>query len=74
VALKPSLVVEFGTYCGGATLFFAMVMQEIGQPFRVFSVDINHANLADRVKAHPNIELLCRSSADPVVGDRIQAL
>src|SRR5258708_7653485 len=39
-SLKPSLVIEFGTAFGGSALFFASVMRQIGNRFRVLSVDI----------------------------------
>src|SRR5215468_9899803 len=37
--LKPSLVIEFGTNQGGSALFFSTIMKQIGQPFKVLSVD-----------------------------------
>jgi cephalosporin hydroxylase len=43
--LKPSLVIEFGTCNGGSALFFAGSMRQIGEPFKVLSVDISHNRL-----------------------------
>ncbi len=43
-ALKPSLVIEFGTAYGGSALFWASVIRQTGQPFKVLSVDISHDN------------------------------
>ena len=33
--LKPSLVIEFGTALGGSALFFASIMRQIGNPFKL---------------------------------------
>jgi cephalosporin hydroxylase len=40
--LKPSLVIEFGMAHGGPALFFAHIVWQIGEPFKVLSVDTNH--------------------------------
>ncbi len=63
--LQPSLIVEFGTNRGGSTLFFAMVMRQIGRPFRVLSVDVDQSIVSDAVRRDPAIELLQCSSSDP---------
>ena len=53
--LKPSLVIEFGTAHGGSALFFASVMRQIGEPFKVLSVDINHSRLDPAARCDSDI-------------------
>lgn len=72
--LKPSLIVEFGTYAGGSALFYAHAMASLRDRFRILSVDISGKYLATSAKAHPNIEILIKSSVDPCVIERIRAL
>jgi cephalosporin hydroxylase len=72
---RPSLLVEFGTRFGGSALFFATVLRQLGvDPFRVFSVDVSHKDVADRVRADPCIELMECSSTGPAVAQRIAEL
>jgi cephalosporin hydroxylase len=73
-SLTPSLVVEFGTYCGGSALFFATIMRQIGKPFQVLSVDVNDSLIRDAARTDPNIELMKASSSDPSVANRIKEL
>jgi cephalosporin hydroxylase len=68
-SLRPSLVIEFGTCRGGSALFFASVMRQIGNPFKVVSVDIDHSQTSALTKSDPDIELLNMSSTD----DRVKA-
>jgi cephalosporin hydroxylase len=42
---RPSLIVEFGTWNGGATLFFASLLRELGGRGRVLTVDIDSSRL-----------------------------
>jgi|SRR5579862_316750 len=72
--LKPSLVIEFGTRFGGSALFFAGVMRQIGRRFRVISVDIDAETVSEQTKREPDIELITKSSIDPMVAQRISAL
>ncbi len=72
--LKPSLVIEFGTAFGGSALFFASVMRQIGQPFKVLSVDINIERVDEKAKRDADIELLTMSSTNERVADRIKEL
>ncbi|MFZ1027848.1 MAG: CmcI family methyltransferase [Limnoraphis robusta] len=72
--LKPSLIIEFGTRYGGATLFFAHLLDQIPQTSKVFSVDNDQSCLDDQVKQHPRIELMLSSSTHPVVAQRISML
>ncbi|WP_272937655.1 CmcI family methyltransferase [Mycolicibacterium tusciae] len=70
--LKPALVVEFGTLCGGSAVFFADILR--GQGAKVLSVDITHKNVHDRARQDPDVMLLESSSSAPDVASRIRDL
>jgi len=72
--LKPSLVVEFGTFCGGSALYFANVMRQIGQPFKVLSVDINHGRLDPAARRDSDILFVESSSTVPAIAEQIRRL
>lgn len=74
VERRPSLVIEFGSYRGGSALFFAAVMRQIGQSFRVFSVDINHRHLDPAARADPDIVFIESPSTVPAVAEHITRL
>ncbi|MGH3959148.1 rhamnosyl O-methyltransferase [Mycobacterium sp.] len=74
VERRPSLVIEFGSYAGGSALFFAAVMRQIGQPFRVLSVDSNHEQLDPSAPADPDIAFIESSSTVPAVVEHITRL
>jgi cephalosporin hydroxylase len=67
-------VVEFGTRFGGSALFFAAVMRQIGNRFKLLSVDIDEASVSERTRRDADIELLNKSSLDSNVGTRIADL
>jgi cephalosporin hydroxylase len=73
-SLKPSLVIEFGTRYGGSALFFAAVMRQIGNRFKLLSVDIDAETVSEQTRHDPDIELLVMSSLDTRVGERIATL
>jgi cephalosporin hydroxylase len=73
-SLRPSLVIEFGTRYGGSALFFAAVMRQIGNRFKLLSVDIDAGTVSEQTRRDPDIELLTMSSSDRKVGERIRAL
>ncbi|MCK0173990.1 rhamnosyl O-methyltransferase [Mycolicibacterium sp. F2034L] len=72
--LKPSLVIEFGTFCGGSALFFANAMRQIGRPFKLVSVDIDHGRLAAAARQDPDVLFVKSSSADASVAELITSL
>jgi cephalosporin hydroxylase len=74
VSLQPSVVIEFGTWHGGSALFFSSVMQQIGRPYVVVSVDITASRISKKTKSDPNIHLLTVSSASPEVGQSVRTL
>ena len=73
-ALKPSLVVEFGTRFGGSALYFAAVMRQIGQRFKLLTVDIDADTVSAQTRQDPDVEVMTMSSTDPRVAERIAAL
>ncbi|CAN5253714.1 rhamnosyl O-methyltransferase [soil metagenome] len=73
-AVKPSLIIEFGTAFGGSALFWTSVMRQIGEPFRVLSVDISHALLRPEARQDPDVEFVESSSTLPTIATRIQQL
>ena len=72
--LRPSLVVEFGTCFGGSALFFASVMRQSGQPFKVLSVDISHKALDPVARRDADILFLKSPSTVLTVAEHIQHL
>jgi cephalosporin hydroxylase len=72
--LKPSLVIEFGSAHGGSALFFASVMRQIGQPFKVLSVDVNHGRLDPAARCDSDILFVESRSTVPAIAEHIQRL
>ena len=72
--LKPSLVIEFGTRYGGSAVFFASVMRLVGQPFKVFTVDISFNVLDPAARRDPDILFVESSSTVPAIAEQIQQL
>jgi cephalosporin hydroxylase len=56
--IRPDLIVETGTHHGGSALFFASILDLIGQG-QVISIDLNRAN---NLPHHPRITYLVGSS------------
>lgn len=74
VELKPSLVIEFGSYRGASAMFYANVMRQIGKPFKVLSVDIRQAAVEGPARADPDILFIESSSPAPAVAEKIREL
>jgi cephalosporin hydroxylase len=72
--LKPSLIIEFGSNRGGSALFFSHIMQRMGQPYKVLSVDISHKALDPVVHDDPNILFVESSSTTPAIAEQIEQL
>lgn len=72
--VKPSLLIEFGTAFGGSALFWTSVMRQIGEPFKVLSVDISHALLKPEARRDPDVEFVESSSTAPEIAKRIESL
>jgi cephalosporin hydroxylase len=73
-ALKPSVVVEFGTSFGGSTLFFSTIQKMVSPVSRVFTVDPAPHMIVPQVRDNPHIECMAASSTEPRVAARIQQL
>jgi cephalosporin hydroxylase len=73
VSLEPSVVVEFGTWQGGSALFFSSVMQQIGRPYVIVSVDINASRISEKAKSDPNIRFMTMTSASPELRETLKA-
>ncbi|MGV0714069.1 rhamnosyl O-methyltransferase [Mycolicibacterium sp. XJ662] len=74
VDLKPSLVIEFGSAFGGSAVYWASVMRQLGEPFKVLSVDISHKLLRPAARRDPDVEFVESSSAAPEIAERIRQL
>ena len=74
VKLRPSLIVEFGSAFGGSALFWAGIMRQIGEPFKVLSVDISHELLRPEARRDPDVSFVESSSASPEIAERIRQL
>jgi cephalosporin hydroxylase len=72
-ALRPHLIVEFGTYVGGSALFFAEIARLINPAARVITVDRKVARIDDRVAAHPGINVVAAETTASVVAETIAA-
>lgn len=72
--LQPSLVIEFGTNQGGSALYFANIMRQLGKPFKVLSVDVNHGPLKPAARRDPDILFVESRSTVPAVAEHIQRL
>ncbi|MEW6428691.1 MAG: CmcI family methyltransferase [Thermodesulfobacteriota bacterium] len=67
-AQRPDFIIECGAYQGGATLYFAHLLDLLGRG-RVISVDINERQGVwhEKVRKHPRVTCLAGSSTDPAV-------
>jgi cephalosporin hydroxylase len=72
--VRPSLIVEFGTYQGGSALYMAEILRTLGLKSRVLTVDPNDWGIPDQVRNHPLIELHRTISIDPKIKERIKLL
>ena len=73
-ALEPSLVIEFGSNQGGSALFFANIMRQVGNPFKVLSVDITLTRIEDPARSDPDISFIESRSTVPAIADEIRRL
>lgn len=71
--LQPDLIVEFGVRSGGSSLYFASILDQLGNGV-VLGVDITLENVHDKARNHPRIQLMESSSTCPEVADRIRSL
>lgn len=69
--LRPSVVLELGSHRGGSALWFARLLDALGDGV-VIAVEIDPSRVDDRVRAHPRVDLRGCSSTDPVLIDDIR--
>jgi len=74
-AQQPDWIIECGAFEGGATLFFAHLLDLIGKG-RVISVDIceREGVWHEKVRQHPRVTCLPGSSTDPAVVSQVHEL
>lgn len=72
--LRPSIIVEFGSFAGGSAIYFNIIGRAVTPSLKVLSVDIDHSLLDPRVRNYPEIEFLESSSTDAGVTRRIAEL
>lgn len=65
--IRPALLIETGTHKGGSALFYASLMDLLGEG-RIVTIDI----VAPERLEHPRVEFLHGSSTDPGVVDRVR--
>jgi cephalosporin hydroxylase len=69
VELRPDLIIETGTFAGGSALFYASVMDALGDG-HIVTVDID----ADPARpTHPRVEYITGDSTDSQVVDQVRA-
>jgi cephalosporin hydroxylase len=68
-ALRPSLVLEFGTYIGGSALYFAEVARLANPSSRIITVDRKVERIAGLVRSHPMIRVVEADTTDPLVSE-----
>lgn len=69
--VRPSLIVEFGTYLGGSALYLAEVARLVDQRTRVITIDHAVERIDERVRGHLAIEVLEANTTDPEVAQII---
>lgn len=68
VETRPDLIIESGTRFGGTSLFLASVLDQLGGPGRVLTLDIDPTPARP---VHPRIDYLIGSSVDPGMIEQI---
>ncbi len=65
--VRPALLIETGTNLGGSSLFYAHLMDLLGEG-RVITIDIVDLHELE----HPRVTFLHGSSTDPAIADRVR--
>lgn len=71
VDTRPQLIVECGTAHGGSALYFADLLDLLGDG-HVYTIDIADPSLYPRRVAHPRITYLHADSTDPTVKETVR--
>jgi len=69
--LKPDVIVEIGSYCGGSALSLAHLCDQLGKG-RIIAVDIDHSRLNQTVKNHPRISFVTGDACE--VFDKVSVM
>jgi len=61
--IKPDIIIETGTYRGGATLYFAMILDQINKNGKIISIDIDpRVDEASKHEVFKKVEVIKGSS------------
>ena len=76
--LKPDLIIETGVARGGSSVFFASMLQLIGEDGLVLAIDIDiRKHNREAIESHPmskRIQLLEGSSIDSTIAEKVQEI
>lgn len=76
--IRPSLIVETGVARGGSTIFYASMLEMLGQPGKIVGIDIDiRSHNRSAIEAHPlshRVELVEGSSIEASTVERVFAL
>ena len=72
--LKPTLIVELGTYAGGAALYFSHLLKSMGGHRRLLTVDVSRDAVPPEILGNPEIEFILGSSCSEAVTQRVASL
>lgn len=73
VSMRPTLIIEFGVFNGGATLYFADLLKNIGSG-KILAVDSALGNCASLVRKHELVETMECSSTHTSVAHKIKTM
>ena len=71
VRTKPEVIVETGVNFRGSILYFASLLDIVGQG-KVIGIDITLSRLYPTVKGHPRVSLYEASSTEPAIVDDVK--
>lgn len=73
-SLQPSLIIEFGTNCGGSAVYFSRILTAMGGNRRVFTVDVEERQVDPKLVNIENIIFHRASTTDSSVIEAIERL
>lgn len=71
--IRPDLIIETGTLCGGSALYLRNMLDLIFPNGHVISIDIDHSHLFGKAKEVKGIDFILGSSIDEAVVARVKA-
>lgn len=72
--LKPTLIVEMGTYAGGSALYFSHLLKNMKGRRHLLTVDVTRDAIPPEIMQDSDIEFMLASSCSGEVSQRIKAL